>query len=289
MTRHTLPFYVALLVLAGMVPVVGSEPAEVVAVVATVDPPDTLDSIELEGPGDVSDKQPITVQVLGLPAFDPAKPYQEQTAWLSKIRFRVSAPDATIPEVEQQLILQTKPLAWDLRYKVVPNVPGVYVLLCIRTEEPYSEAFHRVTVGDYVPPGPKPPEPRPDDPVPPPTVGLHVLIIDDENERGLLPQSQINIFTSRKLVDWLDANCAKAGDGEPAYRFSSNDSLAPGAEARRLELPVWVEGWDAVMNAVRAGRVKLPAWAVTNGNRGVIEPLPLTVDAALARLQEFAR
>lgn len=134
---------------------------------------------------------------------------------------------------------------------------------------------------------PKPDPPKPDPPVPPTPNGLHVLIIDDENVRGTLPQEQVNIFMSKKLVDYLDQKCVKESDGEPAYRFSSNDSLAPNSEARKLELPVWVEGWDAVMEAVKSGKVKLPAWAVTNGTRGVIESLPGSVDAAIARIKEF--
>lgn len=124
-----------------------------------------------------------------------------------------------------------------------------------------------------------------DDPNPPPipTEGLHVLIVDDENVRGNLPQSQVNIFTSKKLSDWLEANCAKAGDDQPAYRFSSNDSFTPGDPARELELPVWVEGWDTLMKS----GVPLPAWAVSNGKKGVIEPLPQSVEACLKRLEEF--
>ena len=134
------------------------------------------------------------------------------------------------------------------------------------------------------PPGPTPPGPPP---IPIPTAGLHVLVIDDENSRGHLPQSQINIFTSKAFADYLDKACVRGADGEPAYRFSSNDSLVPGGKARELELPVWVQGWDAVMKAVNDGAIKMPAWAITNGNRGVIEALPLTVEAAIARVKEF--
>jgi hypothetical protein len=35
------------------------------------------------------------------------------------------------------------------------------------------------------------------------------------------------------------------------------------------------------------GKIKLPAWAISNGTKGVIEPLPLTVDASIKRLEEF--
>jgi hypothetical protein len=128
----------------------------------------------------------------------------------------------------------------------------------------------------------------PDPPQPPPanawsnaTGGLHVMIVDDENLRGKLPQSQINIFTSTVLRAWLDKTCPKGKDGRPAYRLSSNDSLAEGGEARKQELPVYVQGWDLLMKS----GVALPAWIVANGKRTTIEPLPKTVDAAIARLE----
>ena len=126
------------------------------------------------------------------------------------------------------------------------------------------------------------------DPPPPPspgnwavTGGLHLMIVDDENLRGKLPQSQINIFTSSVLRQWLDSNTAKAKDGRPAYRLSSNDSLVEGGEARKQELPVYVQGWDLLMKS----GVALPAWIVANGRKTTIEPLPKTVDAAIARLE----
>ena len=126
------------------------------------------------------------------------------------------------------------------------------------------------------------------DPPPPPspnswnvTGGLHVMIVDDENLRGKLPQSQINIFTSTVLRAWLDSNTPKAKDGRPSYRLSSNDSLADGSEARKQELPVYVQGWDLLMKS----GVALPAWIVANGKRTTIEPLPKSVDAAIARLE----
>lgn len=127
----------------------------------------------------------------------------------------------------------------------------------------------------------------PDPPTPPSpnswtvTGGLHVMIVDDENLRGKLPQSQINIFTSSTLRQWLDSNAAKAKDGRPAYRLSSNDSLVEGGEARKQELPVYVQGWDLLMKSGKP----LPAWIVSSGNKTIIEELPKTVDAAIARLE----
>ena len=125
----------------------------------------------------------------------------------------------------------------------------------------------------------------PDPPIPPsPQVtwqveGLHVLIVDNENLRGNLPQSQINIFTSDRLRDWLEKNAK--------YRMSSNDSLRSGEPARELEAAEFVAGWDLVSSAVDSGDVDLPAWIVSDGKRQIMGPLPLSVDAVLEKLEAF--
>ena len=116
-------------------------------------------------------------------------------------------------------------------------------------------------------------------PPPIPTVawrvdGLHMMIVDDENLRGNLPQSQVNLLLSVPFRQWLDSNAK-------GYRFSSNDSLVAGSEARELELPVYVQGWDLLMKSNK----ELPLWIIGNGRQTVIEPLPETVDAAIRRLE----
>lgn len=266
-------------------PLPGPTPSPIIQPVAPVAP----SAVTITGPASGNVGEPVVLTVTGLPAIDEDKPLSGQTAWMKLLQFAVSGDGA---ELSRGFIVTDNPWQWHYKVSLTATVPGVYVVACDWNEAPYGLTLHRIVIGgtvppkpdDPVPPGPKP---KPDDPIPPPTSGLHVIIVDDENERGLLPQSQINIFTSIKVVRWLDANCTTASDGEPAYRFSSNDSLVEGEDARNLELPVWVAGWDAVMKAVKDGKVKLPAWAVTNGTKGVIEPLPLTVDAAISRLEEF--
>jgi len=152
-------------------------------------------------------------------------------------------------------------------------------------------AFLAVQIGDSPDP---PPPPDPPDPPPGPTPavewkvsGLHVVIVDDENERGKLPQSQVNIFTSKPLREWLDQHTVKAPDGRPAYRFSGVESLESGGDARRLELPVFVSGWLLVQQRVAEGKVKLPAWIIGTEKATTIEELPASVDDALKRLEEL--
>ena len=106
------------------------------------------------------------------------------------------------------------------------------------------------------------------------------MIVDDENLRGNLPQSQINIFTSKPLKDWLTANAK-------AYRFSSNDSLKPGQPARDLERPEFVAGWDLVSDAVDKRAINLPAWIVSDGKKQIFGALPDSVEAVTQKLGEF--
>lgn len=245
----------------------------------------------VDGPATAAVGETVMLTLTGLPSVDLDEPIGDQIEWVDLLRFSTSCPSGTKVELEKSILLTVEPWRWNLRVTFTVPSPGTYVVACDWNQPPYGLALHRIDVGGIVPPAPDPPgpkpKPEPDDPVPPPTSGLHVIVVDDENERGLLPQSQINIFTSTKLVEWLDENCATASDGEPAYRFSSDDSLIEGEDARKLELPVWVAGWDSVMKAVKDGKIKLPAWAVSNGTKGVIEPLPMTVDAAIKRLEEF--
>ena len=120
-------------------------------------------------------------------------------------------------------------------------------------------------------PAPAPPQPQ----VTWKVNSLHVLIVDDENLRGKLPQSQVNIFTSKPLRDWLNANAT--------YRFASNDSLRPGEPARELEAAEFVAGWDLVAG----GDVELPAILISNGVKQTLELLPADVDSLIRRLEEF--
>ena len=247
----------------------------------------------IDGPKTASVGDTVILTLTGLPDVNLQEPIGKQVEWVDLLRFATSCPDNVRITLNKSILLTAEPWQWNLRVTFTVPVGGVYVIACDWNQPPYGLVQHRIDVGTPKPDDPVPPKPddpvppKPDDPVPPPTSGLHVIIIDDENERGSLPQSQVNIFTSLKLSQWLDSNCATDSSGEPAYRFSSNDSLAEGEKARQLELPVWVAGWDSVMKAVKNGSIKLPAWAISNGEKGVIEPLPLTIDAAIQRLGEF--
>ena len=175
---------------------------------------------------------------------------------------------------------------------MLPGVTGAQQLMIVKIAEGQQLAFEINAAGAYkflgiyktvtligtdTPDPPHPPAPNSWSV----TGGLHVLIVDNENLRGSLPQSQINLLSSVPFRQWLDSNTARGKDGRPACRFSSNDSLAAGGEARELELPVYVAGWDLLM---KSGK-ELPLWIIGNGRQTVIEPLPVSIEAAIRRLE----
>ncbi len=240
--------------------------------------------ITITGPIEADIGQTIQLRIDGLPKVDMTAPFAETVEWFERddLVLLFSVPSDSNAVLDESLTMTVRPFRWRYQLEFNADRPGAYVLVANwKYENTDQLLLHRIEAGGI------PPDPDPDDPVPPPTDGLHAVIVDDENIRGHLPQSQLNIFTSIELANWLKENTATADDGGPAFRFSSNDSLVRGEPARELELPVFVGGWDAVMDAVRAGQISLPAWAISNGERGVIEALPQSVDAAIRRLEEF--
>ena len=243
--------------------------------------------ISISGPTEADPGEMVRLRLDGLPDVDLAGVVADEVEWFDSLTLAFSPPVESTTVIDEELTMTVRPFRWRYRVEFVPDRLGAYLIVVSwRLDDADQLLVHRVEVGGSRPDPPEP-DPDPDDPIPPPTDGLHVIVVDDENVRGELPQSQINIFTSTRVAEWLRHNTAEAPDGGPAFRFSSSDSLVEGEEARELELPVFVEGWDAIMDAVRSGRISLPAWAISDGERGVIEQLPQSVDAAIERLEEF--
>lgn len=237
--------------------------------------------ITLKGPSQVDSGAVARFQLDGLPALDPQAPIGESLAWAQQVNVKVSAPEDADYELSNEFVLKL-PLAFAWRLELTAQTPGVYVLVVDWNNSPNDLLTARVQVGEA--PQPPPDEPDEPDPPKPPQVtwkvnGLHVLVMDDENLRGNLPQSQINIFTSKPLKDWLIENSL--------YRFTSNDSLKKGEPARQLETNEFVDGWDLAYSAVASGALSLPVWIVSDGEKQILEPLPLDVETALKKLEAF--
>jgi len=113
-----------------------------------------------------------------------------------------------------------------------------------------------------VPVPPVPPAP----PAPIPVPGLHVLIVEEVQDRPKLPKEQVAIFTSTEVRTWLDANAK--------WRIYDDDSPMQHDEK------VW-------QDAMKLPRQSLPWLIVSNGKTGYMGPLPKSSKEFLDLVQKY--
>ena len=114
------------------------------------------------------------------------------------------------------------------------------------------------------------------DPNPPHVVTrpeFRLLIVEETGDRPSLPASQLSIFTSTVLVDYLDQHCKKLPDGSNGYRICDKDQLK--------ELPPDFQATAKPGNPT-------PWLYCTDGTNGLSCPLPATVDEFLAKVRPYA-
>lgn len=138
----------------------------------------------------------------------------------------------------------------------------------------YAPVWHQIAAGikaglapqpPPVPPGPvDPPKPQP----PIPVSSLHVLIIEETNDRGTLPAAQAQIFTSTKVLGWLRTN---APEHWRIWDADQKPELAPAEFQEALKLP----------------RQGLPWIVISNGTTGFSGPLPTNEMDTLSLLQKY--
>jgi hypothetical protein len=100
-----------------------------------------------------------------------------------------------------------------------------------------------------------------------PEAGLHVLIVEETEDRRQLPQSQVNIFTSVTLREYLDSKAK-------AWRIFDQD----------VDLERESEVWQKAMGRERAS---VPWIVVSNGRTGHEGPLPKTVAETLTLIKKY--
>ena len=140
-------------------------------------------------------------------------------------------------------------------------------------------AAKQFVVGQPTPdptPGPTP-NPTPTD-LPAKVSGLYALILHDPLTNGRLPQTQVDVFSSKAVRDWLTANTAKDAAGTPAFRV-----LAPDQDLSREKDPTWV----ALKTAANGGGSTDPYWLLIDETRWIVESVPKTAEAAITRLEAF--
>ena len=101
--------------------------------------------------------------------------------------------------------------------------------------------------------------------------GLHVLIVEETEDRPELTDSQRDIFTSTELREWLAENTVDEG-GSPAYRMFDDDMDLEHESEVWQELRDEAEGTPWIVAASPEGFMKGPIPANTSVEK-IIEQL----------------
>lgn len=110
----------------------------------------------------------------------------------------------------------------------------------------------------------------PPDVVPIPVTTLHVLIVEEMDDRNTLPASQVDIFSSTELRKWMVEHNAQ-------WRMFDDD-----IDTSQLE-----QKWKDGLKKIADSGLQLPVVLVSNGTRGTIEKLPKSVAELTALLEKF--
>lgn len=184
----------------------------------------------------------------------------------------------------------------DSRIAVVTSTtPGTYRLLAWTAlgDSPSREALCLVTVDGGAaptPPDPKPklpdPNPKPPDPKPPtpPEVlsELWVLLVYESSDISSYPKGQQNAMFGKEVRGFLNANCAKETDGNPAWRLYDKDA----------NMAKEGKGWQFMMDRTRTllgqGKATLPMISIGNGQAVAYEgPLPQTPHDTIVLISKY--
>lgn len=133
--------------------------------------------------------------------------------------------------------------------------------------------------------GPRPP-PKPDDPdvpdnppVPAPT-GFRVIFAEETSAR--YSPAHLHILHSTKIVEFLNANCAKGADGRPEWRKWDKDIVVTAKESATI-----AELWAAVKPKL-TGLDTAPKLVVAVNGAATVMDMPGTEDETLAKLKAIA-
>lgn len=135
-------------------------------------------------------------------------------------------------------------------------------------------ARRTVTIGTAPQPGPVPPGPVPPSP-PVPAAGLRVLFVYERQDR--MTPGQVAALNSVKVIDYLNAKCAKDSDGRPAWRKFDKDVVL------KNELPVWQKLWEATKPVLGT----LPQVVIVTDAKGEAHPLPDSEQGMLDLLKKY--
>ena len=142
---------------------------------------------------------------------------------------------------------------------VKPHLTNLGLTTAAQHEGPWRQIAAAVRAGltDIPPP----------DVVPLPVTGLHVLIIEEMDDRSGLPASQVSIFSSTKLWDWFAANNVQWRQFDYDADLSLVDQKWKDAMARPRQSTPWI--------------------IASNGTSGYEGPLPKSVDETITLLEKY--
>jgi cell division septation protein DedD len=132
------------------------------------------------------------------------------------------------------------------------------------TRQPFT--VHQSTDPQPTPPQPDPePEPQPQ-PAPIPAAGLHVLILEETDDRGRIDKGQLGVLQTVNVAAYVRGKQGQFRQYDAGVKIG--DPL-----------------WESARNRPRAS---LPWIIVSNGAKGGYEgPLPKSIDEALALIRRF--
>lgn len=121
--------------------------------------------------------------------------------------------------------------------------------------------------------------------VPFPTTGFTVLILKEAKETGQLPVQQKAIFTSSKILGYLNENTIKLSDNHPAYRIWDDDY----SSSQLSNVPKILQDAYGAAKKDSTANNKLPWIVISTGVNGYSGPLPNTVDETLTLLEKYVK
>lgn len=121
--------------------------------------------------------------------------------------------------------------------------------------------------------------PQPPQSLPFETTGLTILIFKEAQD--ILPPEQKSIFTSPSVINWALQNCTVI-EGRKAFRVWDDDFTE--ADFANVS-PILKSAYFKVKSSPN---FTLPWIAISNGTKGVSQPLPISVADTLKLFQTFA-
>lgn len=176
----------------------------------------------------------------------------------------------------RQHFFEAKPYEWAI---VEAKSPGSEIVVVNRNgankEVDPPEEIDRVQViaGGVTP---TPDDPKPDDPPTPaplPGEGFRVLIVRETKDLSGLPASQVAIFSSTDVRNYLNQKTVLEGN-QRAYRIWDQDT----------DTSKESQHWQ---DAMKRPRASVPWLLVSNGKDGYEGPLPKTVAEMMTLLKKF--